>query len=158
MWKYFENVKTLKYVTFSEEWSILDDMVPNMVAEYCTRITKLWKVNFIISYTLFEYVTHLLIADKFYGECTHTHTHTHTLKMEVGILSNNRLSQGKNQLSHDLICQNFFLSLFLRERETECKHGRGRERETEYETGCRLHHVSTEPDVGLKPMNQKIMA
>ena len=52
--------------------------------------------------------------------------------------------------------------LFLAEKERMCAWawwGRGREREgdTESEAGCRLWAVSTEPDVGLKPMNLEIM-
>ena len=50
--------------------------------------------------------------------------------------------------------------IFERERETETEyeHGEGqreRERDPE-EAGFRLQAVSTEPDVGLKPMNRKI--
>ena len=47
--------------------------------------------------------------------------------------------------------------MFIHFWETECEQGRGRERETESETGSRLWAVSTEPDAGLAPMNQKIM-
>ena len=50
----------------------------------------------------------------------------------------------------------FFLAfIFEIERETEYKWGRGREREgdTELEAGSRLGAVSTEPDVGLEPMD-----
>ena len=51
----------------------------------------------------------------------------------------------------------FSFSFFLRER--QCKQGRGREREgdTESEAGSRLQAVSTEPNVGLKLQNHKIM-
>ena len=49
--------------------------------------------------------------------------------------------------------------LFLRQRETEREWGRDREREgdTESATGSRLWAVSTEPNVGLEPMNRGIM-
>ena len=47
----------------------------------------------------------------------------------------------------------------MRERETECKWGRGREqrRHLESEADSRLWAVSTEPDTGLEPMNHEIM-
>ena len=48
--------------------------------------------------------------------------------------------------------------IFIFERETEGKRGRGREGDTESEASSRLCAVSTEPDVGLKPMNHEIMA
>ena len=35
--------------------------------------------------------------------------------------------------------------------------GAEREGDTEFEAGSRLYAVSTEPDVGLKPMNHEIM-
>ena len=46
-----------------------------------------------------------------------------------------------------------------REREAECKQGRGREKEgdTKPEAGFRPRAVSTEPDVGLELANGKIM-
>ena len=50
--------------------------------------------------------------------------------------------------------------MFLeRERETESEQGRGRDRErdTEFGAGSRLRAVSTEPDVGLEPMNHEIV-
>ena len=51
----------------------------------------------------------------------------------------------------------FNVYLFLRE-ETECQWGRGRERgDLESEAGSRLQAISTEPDVGLEPMNHEIM-
>ena len=45
--------------------------------------------------------------------------------------------------------------LFLRDRETEHKQGRGRD--TESEPGSRLRAVSTEPDAGLELMDREIM-
>ena len=44
-----------------------------------------------------------------------------------------------------------------RERETEHEWGEHRERETESEAGFRLRTISTEPDMGLKPMSHEIM-
>ena len=44
-----------------------------------------------------------------------------------------------------------------RERERAKAGERQRERETESETGSRLWAISTEPDVGLKPVNCEIM-
>ena len=44
-----------------------------------------------------------------------------------------------------------------RDREHEQGRARERERETESKAGSRLRAVSTEPDVGLKPKNCKIM-
>ena len=45
-----------------------------------------------------------------------------------------------------------------KEREREHEQGRGeREEDTESQAGSRLQAVSTEPDVGLKPMNLEIM-
>ena len=60
----------------------------------------------------------------------------------------------------------FSVCLFLREREREGERqsevGEGgraeREGDTESEAGSRLRAVSTEPDVGLEPMNREIMA
>ena len=42
-----------------------------------------------------------------------------------------------------------------RDRQTECKPGRGREREgvTESEAGSRIRAISTEPDMGLELIN-----
>ena len=53
---------------------------------------------------------------------------------------------------------NFFnVYLFLRETETECEWvGAEREGGTESEGGSRLQAVSTEPDVGLEPVNREI--
>ena len=53
----------------------------------------------------------------------------------------------------------FNLYLFIFEREREHKQGRGRDREgdTESEAGSSFQAVSTEPDMGLKPMNREIM-
>ena len=44
-----------------------------------------------------------------------------------------------------------------RERERESTIREGREGDTESVAGSRLWTVSTEPDAGLKPMNQEIM-
>ena len=54
---------------------------------------------------------------------------------------------------------NAYLFLIEREKERECKQGKGREWEgdTESEAGSRLWAVSTEPDVGLKPTDPEIM-
>ena len=57
---------------------------------------------------------------------------------------------------------NFFFNVYFWERETEteteCELGRHRERgDTEPEAGSTLQAVSTEPDVGLEPMNREIM-
>ena len=44
------------------------------------------------------------------------------------------------------------------ERDRQSRSGRGAEREeTDLEAGSRLYAVSTEPDTGLKLINQKIM-
>ena len=53
----------------------------------------------------------------------------------------------------------FILREREREREFTClQAGRGRGREGERERiPSRLHAVSTEPDVGLKPLNREIM-
>ena len=56
----------------------------------------------------------------------------------------------------------FYVYLFLREgeRETECELGRGRERgrqNLKQAPGSQLPAVSTEPEVGLEPMNCEIM-
>ena len=53
----------------------------------------------------------------------------------------------------------FNVYLFLRERERQSASGGGAERtgDRESEAGSRLRAVSTEPDVGLKLMNQEIM-
>ena len=59
------------------------------------------------------------------------------------------------------MCFFFFnVYLLLRERETECKLGRGREREgdTKSGAGSRLWAVSTEPDTGLELTNREIMS
>ena len=47
----------------------------------------------------------------------------------------------------------------MRQRDTECKWGKGRERErdTESEADSRLCAVSAEPDAGLEPTNREIM-
>ena len=45
----------------------------------------------------------------------------------------------------------------MRERESMSKGGAEREGDTESEAGFRLRAISTEPNVGLKPMNCKIM-
>ena len=53
----------------------------------------------------------------------------------------------------------FFLGLFIyfeREKERELEQGRGRERGRQ-RIPSRLHMVSAEPNVGLKPMNSEIM-
>ena len=49
--------------------------------------------------------------------------------------------------------------LFLSERETEHKQGRGRERarDIESEAGARLRAVSTEPDTGLEHTDREIV-
>ena len=47
--------------------------------------------------------------------------------------------------------------LFLRERESVSEGRAEREGDTESEAGSRLWAVSTEPNVGLKPMNREIM-
>ena len=50
----------------------------------------------------------------------------------------------------------FFMFIF--ERERVCEQGRGeREGDTESEAGSRLRAVGTKPDVGLEPMNHKIV-
>ena len=51
------------------------------------------------------------------------------------------------------------LLIFEKQRETECKWGRGRQREgdPESEAGSRLPAVSTEPDAGLQLPNREIM-
>ena len=54
----------------------------------------------------------------------------------------------------------FNVYLFLKKREKERGHKRGgaeREGHTESETGTRFQAVSTEPDMGLDPMNREIM-
>ena len=52
----------------------------------------------------------------------------------------------------------FFDVLFIFEREeNSVRAGEGRERETESEAGSRLRALSTEPNVGLEPMNHEIM-
>ena len=62
---------------------------------------------------------------------------------------------------NDKFLNSFFNIYFFweRERERENKWGRGRDREedTESEAGSRLWAASTEPDMGLKPMNLEIM-
>ena len=52
-----------------------------------------------------------------------------------------------------------YLFILERDRQTECKQGRGREREgdTESEAGSRLQAVSTEPDAGPEPTSREIM-
>ena len=45
----------------------------------------------------------------------------------------------------------------MRQRETEHELGRVREGDKESETGSGLRAVSTEPDVGLEPMDREIM-
>ena len=50
-----------------------------------------------------------------------------------------------------------FIHFWERETEHEWERGREREGDTESEAGSRLWAVSTEPNVGLKPMNLKIM-
>ena len=47
--------------------------------------------------------------------------------------------------------------LFLREKESVSRRGAEREADAESEAGLRLQAVSTEPDVGLEPMNREIM-
>ena len=49
-----------------------------------------------------------------------------------------------------------FIHLFLRAREHTSKGGAEREGDTESEAGSKLRAVSSEPDVGLKPMNREI--
>ena len=51
----------------------------------------------------------------------------------------------------------FNVYLFLRERQSASGGGAERERDTESEAGSRLRALSTESDVGLEPMNRKIM-
>ena len=52
-----------------------------------------------------------------------------------------------------------FFYVYFWEWETEREWGRGRERDihTEPQAGSRLRAVSTEPDMGLEPMNREIM-
>ena len=61
-----------------------------------------------------------------------------------------------------VVCRHTFFNVhfFLREGEAECTWGRGREREgdTELEVGSRLRAISTDPNVGLEPMNHETMA
>ena len=52
---------------------------------------------------------------------------------------------------------NLMFILFVWERESERERGGGRERETESKAGSRLWAASTEPNMGLKPMDRKIM-
>ena len=56
---------------------------------------------------------------------------------------------------------NFFFNVYSflrhRERQSVSKEGAERERDTESKAGFRLQAVSTEPDVGLEPMNCEIM-
>ena len=52
----------------------------------------------------------------------------------------------------------FFKCLFIFERATEQKQGRGRKTgRHKIQAGSRLRAVSTEPDLGLEPMNCEIM-
>ena len=46
--------------------------------------------------------------------------------------------------------------IFERQRETVNREGADREGDTESKAGSRLRAASTEPDVGLEPMNYKI--
>ena len=66
------------------------------------------------------------------------------------------LSKINKHLKH--FFKKFNVYLFLRQRETEHEWGRAeREGDTESEAGSRLQAVSTEPDMGLEPMNREIM-
>ena len=58
-----------------------------------------------------------------------------------------------------LLKKNFFLHLFLRDRERQgmSRGGAETEGDTESKAGFRFWAVSTEPDVGLEPTNCKIM-
>ena len=53
--------------------------------------------------------------------------------------------------------QIFFLMFIYEREQSESRGGAEREGDTESEAGSRLWAVSTEPDVGLEPMNHEIM-
>ena len=60
------------------------------------------------------------------------------------------------QDTHFIDFFNLLMFIFEREKQRECGRGRDRER-GRHRAGSRLQAVSTEPGVGLTPMDQKIM-
>ena len=77
--------------------------------------------------------------------------------MEVEVTGLNNMCEKRDIEVVRILFFNIYLILRERERERTSGGGAGREGDTESEAGSRFYTVSTEPDMGLKLMNHKIM-